>query len=209
MEENVNIRSDEVNEIMGKIPSAIVRYGITVIATVIVAIIAFSFFFRYPDIIYGSFVIQTSNPPAFLLARSSGKIQSLFVDDNDSVKNGETLAIVENPTDYESYKCLKQLLLINPEPIRVPFIWDSLGANSGKLGDLQVPFASWLKAIDDYRSFISISAHRKKREDLLRKIKELNEHKLLYEKLFDCLIEARNEVSATSLRKIKQYMHNY
>jgi HlyD family secretion protein len=179
--DTIHLRSNEVNDIMGKVPSVLIRYGITVIATVIIAIIAFSFVFRYPDIITGGFFVQTSNPPAFLLSKASGKIQSLFVDDRDSVENGQLLAIIENPADFESYKNLKQLTEIHPEPMRVFAAWDSLGGNSAKLGELQIPFAAWLKAIDDYRAFTDIASFRKKRDDLLRKITELSKHKLLYE----------------------------
>ncbi|MCL2073014.1 MAG: HlyD family efflux transporter periplasmic adaptor subunit [Marinilabiliaceae bacterium] len=179
--ETINIRSDEVNEIMGKVPSSLVRYGITVIATVIIAIIVFSFFFRYPDIIYGNFFIQTANPPAFLLSRSSGKIQSLFVDDRDSVDKGELLAIIENPADFKQYQNLKQLIEINPKPLNVTDVWDSLCGNSSRLGDMQMPFANYLKAIDDYQTFIELASYRKKRDDITRKIAELEAHKLLYE----------------------------
>jgi len=180
--ENINIRSDEVNDILGKPPAAIIRYGITVIFAIIFTVFSFSFIFRYPDIISGYFFIQTSNPPVFLLSNSNGIIQSLFVEDGDSVSNGHLLAIIGNPADFESYKNLKQLLEIRPEPIKVQDVWDSLGGNSGKLGELQVPFATYLKAIEDYSTFVNIAVHHKKREDMTKKIKELKDHKRLYEK---------------------------
>ena len=86
--DQINLRSDEVKEIMGQIPRRIIRYGMSMIAIVLFCVLVFSFFFKYPDVITGKFYLQTANPPAFLLARSSGKIQSLLVTDEDSVQEG-------------------------------------------------------------------------------------------------------------------------
>ena len=152
-EENINIRSAEVNDILGKPPAAIIRYGITVIFAIISVVFAFSFIFRYPDIIVGSFFIQTSNPPAFLLSNTTSKIQSLLIENGDSVYNGQLLAIIGNSTDFENYKKLKQLIEIHPQPLQVYNVWDSIGGNSGKLGELQAGFAAYLKSVDDYSSF--------------------------------------------------------
>jgi hypothetical protein len=42
---------DEVQEVMGEIPSWIVRWGITVIFAIVVALIVGSYFFYYPDVV--------------------------------------------------------------------------------------------------------------------------------------------------------------
>ncbi|MGV8829122.1 MAG: hypothetical protein ACWA6U_12475 [Breznakibacter sp.] len=44
----IGLRSEEVNEIMGQIPNRIIRYGIGVIASIMVVLFIFSFFSSIP-----------------------------------------------------------------------------------------------------------------------------------------------------------------
>ena len=94
---NIELRSDEVKEILQRMPNWIIRSGTTLFFVVIFALLIGSWFFRYPDIIHSKLVLTTLNPPAELVARSSGQIQNLYVSDNQEVKKGELLAIIENP----------------------------------------------------------------------------------------------------------------
>ena len=47
MEENIEIRSEKVRNIIGKMPSILIRYGIGIIASVLFLIIVGSFFFKF------------------------------------------------------------------------------------------------------------------------------------------------------------------
>ena len=51
---------DEVQEVMGEIPSWIVRWGITVIFAIVVALIIGSHFFYYPDVVKTDIRIATT-----------------------------------------------------------------------------------------------------------------------------------------------------
>ena len=48
---NIELRSEEVQEVMGQIPAWIVRWGITLLFLVVVALLVGSCFFKYPDVI--------------------------------------------------------------------------------------------------------------------------------------------------------------
>ena len=60
-EEEINLRSEEVQEIMGRVPPWIERWGITVIALLLVVILAGAAMFPYPDTLTGSFVFMPEN----------------------------------------------------------------------------------------------------------------------------------------------------
>ena len=64
----LEIRSGEVQEILGGVPSRLVRYGIILFAAIFSLIIIFSFVFHYPDILRSKIVVTTENPPATLVA---------------------------------------------------------------------------------------------------------------------------------------------
>ena len=55
-------------------------------------------------------MVTSVNPPADLEARTNGKIVRLFVNDNELVKSGDVLAMIENPAAYEDVMLLKKEL---------------------------------------------------------------------------------------------------
>ena len=71
---NIELRSDSVQEILGKMPSWIIRVGSGLIFLVVLILVIGSWFFSYPEIIESKLVLTTENPPAELIARSNGKI---------------------------------------------------------------------------------------------------------------------------------------
>ena len=76
--ENIELRSEEVQEIIGTPPNRIVRVGITIIFIIIAFVLIGSFFFKYPDIITARISVKGDNPSAEIIARINGKITELF-----------------------------------------------------------------------------------------------------------------------------------
>ena len=103
MEENKNqkieIRSEEVQDILGQVPSWIVRWGTMVILATVGVMLAGSMVFRWPDIKRADITVTRENPPAPMVARSDGRI-NLFVKDSQVVKMYDYLAVIDNPADY-------------------------------------------------------------------------------------------------------------
>ena len=80
---DIAMHCDEVQEVMGEIPSWILRWGITVIFAIVVALIIGSHFFYYPDVLKTDIRITTTEANNATLnsigeikipAASSGKI---------------------------------------------------------------------------------------------------------------------------------------
>ncbi|HES59568.1 MAG TPA: HlyD family secretion protein, partial [Caldithrix sp.] len=61
--DKIEIRSDEVQEILGFIPHWIIRGGISVIFFIIILLFIGSWYFKYPDVISSNIIITTQNPP--------------------------------------------------------------------------------------------------------------------------------------------------
>ena len=53
-EESIELRSEGVQELMGRIPSWTVRYGISVIALVVVLLLGLAALIRWPDVVAGT-----------------------------------------------------------------------------------------------------------------------------------------------------------
>ena len=174
MNDEINIRSDEVREVMEKIPGWLIRWGTTLLFLIIFLIIAGSHFLNYPTIIHSKIVVTTENPPASLIARSSGRLSNIFVKDNQKIRINQIIAIIENPANYQHVSLLNDKLkyvnnFINhyqPEII-------SLFNSTLDLGELQNPYTALVKQMYDYKNFIDLDYHNKK-------IKSLNEELRYY-----------------------------
>lgn len=190
----IEIRSTEVQEIMGFIPHWIIRWGISIFFIVIGFLILGSWFFKYPDIITSSIVVTTNDPPAALVARASGKIQKLFVKDKQSVESGEVLAIIESAAEYSHVLELKSHMAPLKKAIMDfsdSFFLFTEFRQDYSLGELQSHYEIFRKSFSDYRHFLKLSYHKTKirstREQLERQkvyLQQLEQQKEILEEEF-------------------------
>ncbi len=159
--EKIELRTNEVQEILNRPPKWIVRWGITIVFVVVAIIIISSWFFKYPDIISARVILTTENPPAPVIAKVSGRIQSLLVVDNEMVIQGQVVGIMENPGAYESVNSLSDQI----EKFELNFAEGktyTLGKTILNLGEIQSYYASFFKYIDEYNNFIQLDYHNRK-----------------------------------------------
>ncbi len=196
---SVEIRSSEVQEILGGIPSGIVRYGILIFIFVLALIVVFSFIFRYPDIIQSKIVVTTENPPATLVARSTGKIEELFVADNQKVNAGQIIALIQNPSDYNDVLKLKMMMdTVQP-------VFDDLGFaavltfnKNLQLGTLQEYYSQFLARYNELLVFAELDYYPKMNASLK---KQLEMARILYDRLW----EQKNAVEEEYKIKLRNY----
>ena len=177
----VEIRSEEVQEILGYIPRWIIRWGITTILIVIFVLMIGTWFFKYPDVITSTIVVTTENPPADIVARASGKIQQLFVKDKQQVKKDDYIAVIDNVATHHHVFDVKSKLdqlkshLSNFNQLnRVYF------NKNYSLGEIQTFYEGFLKSYKDYFYFIKLDYHNKKINSLKEQI---DRHHSLYKRL--------------------------
>jgi len=106
----VELRSEELQEVMGRIPPWIQQRGIAVLFVVVVVLLAGSAFFMYPDVIQAPIVLTGSTPPVGIVAFSSGKLELLDTQDNQLVNAGDYLAVIHNPARTDDMLYLKTFL---------------------------------------------------------------------------------------------------
>jgi HlyD family secretion protein len=136
----VELRSEELHEIMGRIPSWILRQGITVLFVTVTVLLVGSHFFKYPDVIEATIVLTGSTPPADLVAFSSGKLDMLHTADNQEVKTGDYLAVIHNPARTEDVLYLKRFL--ETFNLERDFVF-AMPEKNLQLGNLQSSYASF------------------------------------------------------------------
>jgi HlyD family secretion protein len=157
--DNLDLRSEEVQEVLSFIPSWIVRWGITVLLFVVIALFVLAWVVRYPDVLPAKIVIVTQNPPVHLLTRSAGKLMTLNVADKTTVKADSILAVLENSAltadvvlVASQIRTLQTALLQNATET---ILQTSLPANL-HLGDIQADYGMFVQNLNEYTSFHQI-----------------------------------------------------
>jgi HlyD family type I secretion membrane fusion protein len=106
----IEIRSDEVQEILSAVPNWMIRWGITLIFGLILLLVFISWFIKYPDVVAGQANITTITPPVKLVSKTNGYLEQLFFEDNTSVKKGQIIAEITNPTNKENIQFLDSMI---------------------------------------------------------------------------------------------------
>lgn len=104
---DLDIRSEEVQEIIGKPPHWLVRGGISMFFGVLALIFIAASFIQYPEIIKTQLTLAAINAPKTLESKTSGKIVRLFKENKTPVIEGEILGWMESTADHYSVLTLR------------------------------------------------------------------------------------------------------
>jgi len=169
----VELHSEEVNDILSRPPKWIIRWGISVFFAIIFVLLTGSIFFRYPDIISSPVTVSSQNMPVHLKARVNGKLMKIFVKDSAEVTSGEPIAILETTTSYEDFLLLQggcEVFRNVMEEDSVPM--HKIFMDNMKLGSIQSYFSVFIKSLNDYNNFLDADYHAKKIQIINKQIKE-------------------------------------
>lgn len=159
----IELRSEEVQEVMSQVPSWILRRGITTLFIIVLLLLVGSWFFKYPDVITAAITVTSLEPPVSIIARSTGKIDEIYVKNNQQVTSNTLLAVIQNPANPDD-----MLLLI-----KMMDEWDAFGYTekiaqnffTGKplaLGVIQTVYASFLTSLNDYQNYKTLNYYPQK-----------------------------------------------
>lgn len=165
----IEIRSEEVQEIISHVPSGVTRWGLTVIFFVMITLLSTTWFIKYPDLLTAKVVITTTPAPVNLVSRINGKI-TLLKQDNEPCQKNEVIALIQSSAEMSAVLNLEKNL-------------ESAGdmKTSGSLGDLQIFYSSWINSQTAIILFHQTAAYDKQ-------IGQLNKQLNTYQKLNKSLI---------------------
>ncbi len=107
--QDFELRSEEVQEILSNPPSWMTRWGITVVFFILILMISVSCIVEYPDVVTSNITITTEVPVEKIEAKNSGRIVQLLVKDQQEVKHGQILAVIENTANFDDFLTLKNV----------------------------------------------------------------------------------------------------
>jgi multidrug resistance efflux pump len=227
-EDTFELRSEEVQDILTKVPHWMIRWGTVLIFSIIFMLFFVSWFIKYPDVVNTEIVITTNIPPEKIVSKSSGRIEAILVKNKAIVSKNTTLAIIENTANYKDVFLLKSIVEnynINDSKKAFPFAV----LKNTQLGEIESAFAVFQKDYEadklnenlqpfevENRAQISEKIQIKERLDILQQQKVLNESELQlqkneiarFETLFNKGIISAQEMEAKKLGYL-QAQKNY
>ena len=177
---DLELRSDEVQEILSYIPHWIIRWGISVVFITFFVLLAVSWFMKYPEIINASIVVTTKSPPQRVVARASGQLK-LLVKEGQEVSAETTLGYIKNPTRFEDVQQLQlemvafQKILDNNTRSLTDlenFNQQFIKKKNLKLGELQGYYETFLKTFKELLNFYEISKPKNQIQNLQAQISQ-------------------------------------
>ena len=192
------LRSEEVQDILTKIPHWIIRWGSLVVLVILLLLFLVSWMVKYPDIITTEITITTQIPPEKLVAKTSGKIQAILIDDKELVNENTPLAVIENAANYKDVFLLKAITdTISLSNSKFPF--EKLQA--AQLGEIENSFAMFQK------EYIASELNKQLQPYKVESSAQNFEAKQLRERLQ--LLEGQKEINQSELQLLKTDVERY
>ena len=180
---DIELRQEEIREILGIIPSRVARWGTIIIGLVLLSLFIGAALFSYPDRIQSTLTITTVNPPVLLKARQDGRLLILNVKDDDPVEKGELLGVLESSADYKDMCRLDSLIMyFQSDSGRLDlFSNENSPTPELNLGEWQTSYSSFRKSLQELIDLNQQGSHPARIASLK---KQLSDYKLLYDRQY-------------------------
>lgn len=165
----------DFQQVLGAPPGWILHWGITVVFIAIIILLGIGWLIKYPDIIPARVILTTENPPIRIFSKSNGKIELLNVKNDERVKAGHLIAIIENPADWKDILRLDSFL----NEVRNAGSVEKISAleipRNLRLGPVQSSYAEFAKQFDENLFFLQNNLSNARIANLNAQIVQLNE----------------------------------
>jgi multidrug resistance efflux pump len=168
----LELRSEEVQEILTRPPAWIVRWGISLIFLFTVIILVLAFLIRYPDFVAAKVLVTTEIPTEKLVSRTTGALEKLAVKNKDTVTPGTLLAVFRNTAKSQDVFALKQLV-DSLKRINTDIDFPMARGTDWQLGEVEPAYIGFEKAYLDYRLLLDLDRHKGNIQGYRRSLAEI------------------------------------
>jgi multidrug efflux pump subunit AcrA (membrane-fusion protein) len=148
------IRSPELQEVMSEIPGSFLKWGILLFFGIVIAILGISWFISSPDLITAPFTVTTYNPPASLVTKAGGKIDRFFVQNGDSIKENQPVALIKNQAHWADILLVEDFLNALADTLNwFSVVNEIIPPSNLFLGELQNPWLNFLNIMRKYKEY--------------------------------------------------------
>jgi multidrug efflux pump subunit AcrA (membrane-fusion protein) len=142
--------NSNVDEVLNKPPTWLIRWGTTVFFLAFVMLIAITWFVEYPDLVGAPLKVVSNNLPKNIVSKTDGNLIKLFVKEGQEVKKGNVLAYLESTASHDEVleleKKVNQLVQLAQEN-KLNDIQNTEIPQYYNLGELQKSFQAFQQAL--------------------------------------------------------------
>ena len=183
--QNNNLHTEAVQEIISYQPGFIVRWGTTLFFIILCLMFTACWFIEYPDIVQTKAVLSSINAPKQVISTINGKLVKLYVVENQVVNKNQLLGLIESTASHPEVLQLsanldniQRLLDSNRTELLQPYFQTPLT----QLGELQPAYQIFSQAFFTFRNYLSTGFYLTKKQMLA---KDMNNLKRLHNNLLE------------------------
>jgi HlyD family type I secretion membrane fusion protein len=215
--------NSNVDEVLNKPPTWLIRWGTTVFFLAFVMLIAITWFVEYPDLVGAPLKVVSNNLPKNIVSKTDGNLIKLYVTEGQEVQKGDILTYLESTASHDEVleleKTVNQLVQLAQEN-KLNDIQNTEIPQYYNLGELQKSFQAFQQALMASKAAAVNGVFNKKKatigneigslrrlqenaksqlklqeEDLKMALEEAQSQQRLSEKGFVSKLEAKNAMS--------------
>lgn len=210
-ENNIDLRSEEVQEILGTPPGWLLRFGTLLFFLILVLLSWLSYWIEYPDVVENEIIISFNDPPTKLISPKSGYIDLIYTSQNQTVKIGQLLVSYKTEADYKDILSLYDKL-IKIKTLEINTLAKMELDENVRVGELQKDLLQFLEMQKQYLKQIKGEGSSSNKKDMQKQIGAL-ENGLQYSlnlkenltiQIENIMIQIKNEEAMVKMDKLSQ-----
>lgn len=182
---DVQVHTEDIQEIIGTPPHALLRWGITWVFLVILTIVGLSAFIDYPDIVKTPLRISTTNSPKVVTTKFTGNLVRILVTEGERVERGHVIGWMESTADHRQVQKLLGELMDYRERLggggnlmrQATFAEVFTDPSGLQLGELQQAYQTFYSAYIAFRSTQQGGVFEKRRHYLQQEVQHIHEQR--------------------------------
>lgn len=182
---DIELRSEEVQDILTTVPSWMVRRGNVLFLIIILGLIGLTFIVEYPDTIDARATITTIIPAESIVPLVSGRIEKILIEDGQNVFKQQDLAYIENSANYTDVLLLKEKLggiRFRESNLEIPSNKESILTTLTDfqyltLGEIDIHFEAFEQAMTRYSLDLELNPYASQRRTSSLGLNEINRRK--------------------------------
>jgi len=172
----LNDRSEEVAELISRIPGWMVRWGTITISLLLAGLLIAAWEIRYPDIVSGTFRLSSDNMPRAIYTRMDGKLVRLFVHNGSRVKEGQVLAYMESTGNHQEIARLDTVLQQMYKAVTAGDAENTAWPDPrqfNRLGEIQADFQRFGASLAEFSNYLRGGYYNRKKTILQQELADL------------------------------------
>ncbi|WP_140937586.1 HlyD family secretion protein [Sphingobacterium lumbrici] len=170
-----DIHSEDLQDIISKPPSWLLKRGISFVLLTVMLIIGLSVFVKYPEVVHGTLKINTTNAPKVIVNKVNGNLIRLLVPDGEWVKPEQGIAYIESTADHgHVLTLLNKVKEIRNADGKNYDLENIIPPNTLNLGELQGSYQSFYSAYLNYKAIHTEGIYQKRKNLLNDEVSNVN-----------------------------------